>query len=258
MKQWPPNLRRSLSSDEMYRYDLTDIISRICSVRASFKDGSAADFPTIIEICTNLDNQLVSWSERVPLSMSYSTIFLDTNPEEIYGGHYHVYNDFFKAYLWNGYRLARILTNQMLMKFLSSEVECTTILRGPRITEQYQKAASVLREMIAEVLASVPYHLGFQYSTKIPPPAVGGLLLTWPLFKLAAVEVAAGRIRDWAIGRLDYIRQTMGIQQAHALAEVLRKRSLESISKRNQQAITIIPWKKIALVPPFHSSSPRM
>lgn len=75
--------------------------------------------------------------------------------------------------------------------------------------------------MVSDVMASVPFHLGFNNSRSDDPPALGGLLLIWNLYKAGSADMAAGHQRDWAIRRLHHIGQTMGIQLAHALALAL-------------------------------------
>jgi hypothetical protein len=57
--------------------------------------------------------------------MEYSTIFLDASPDAICEGHYHVYGDIFKAYLWKSYIDARILMNELLVNFLKSPMEAS-------------------------------------------------------------------------------------------------------------------------------------
>lgn len=223
MEKEPPNLRQNLNRDQSHRFQLADIISQLCAVRALFKPEPLTGISSILETCMNIDEQLDSWSKRAPPSMLYSSVFLDTIPEEICDGYYHTYSDTFMAYLWNCYRSARIVTNQLILGLLNSDKAAAMSTLDS--TEQSQKSLFLIRNLISEVLASVPFHLGFQNPDMDPPPAIGGLLLIWNLYKVTAIGMAAGRIRDWTIGRLEYIRRTMGIQQAQTLALLLRKRS---------------------------------
>ncbi len=125
------------------------------------------------------------WQEQVPNS--------DYSKAEVFPGRVDVYSDFWIASVWNLARTARLIS-------MSLTVRCAAWACSPvdyRTTPEYAAAARVCGETITDILASVPYHLGWHakrrhlfQSNDLSGFACGeddglkglaGYFLTWPL-----------------------------------------------------------------------------
>ena len=77
-----------------------------------------------------------------------------------------------------------------------------------------------------DICRSVPFHfVAYQVDkvSSLPPPEsyVGGLVLLWHLFVAGVVENPQHRLRRWVVKCLQMIGNTMGIDQALAVADVV-------------------------------------
>ena len=173
------------------------------------------------------------WKNGLPPAFSYSSI-QSANPETVFSDTYHVYTDAWTAGLWNLYRCARILTQEVITSWFDRNSSQNLVPDG---SQQRQSEVSLVN-LAHEICASVPFILGASYSSACPSrstKATTGVSLLWPLYVAATVdpEIAGMRgMRAWVITRLELIGRTMGLQQAESLANVLRtKREITAWDK---------------------------
>lgn len=216
--------RKSRPNFQVYTHELGDILTRLCEIRAQMSSGGGADSLELLAACREINNELSEWAACLPSAMAYTTNYLLGSSEEVYGGYYHDYQDLWSAYLWNSYHSAKVITNELIVDVIKPLVFQSACSKPSTFTTQYRCSCAELQQATSDILASVPFHLGFQEASKSQPLAVGGLFIMWNLYAAARKDICAGPARDWAIGRLEYIGRTLGINQASMLGAVLKKR----------------------------------
>jgi len=91
---------------------------------------------------------------------------------------------------------------------------------------------------VTDIIASIPYHLGWRVGEGgtlrggndftafgeadnfTSPKAIGGFFCMWPLFSVTNTDYVTDSQRQWAKGRLLYISEILGMNQAKVLANV--------------------------------------
>lgn len=117
----------------------------------------------------DLDRAVVDWMVSLPAHWRYRTLCwqnyvanTDYAHADVFPGRVDVYNDVWIASVWNMARVTRLI-------LASITVRCAAWACSPvdyRTTPEYAHSARVCAEVISDVLASVPYHLGWHYRTK--------------------------------------------------------------------------------------------
>ncbi|KAI0893185.1 hypothetical protein F4806DRAFT_212459 [Annulohypoxylon nitens] len=110
------------------------------------------------------DQEVVAWMRGVPASWRYRTVaWEDSVPSgdygraEVFPGRIDMYRDFYIASVWNTSRTARLV-------LMSLVVRCAAWVCSPvdyRTTREYATAARTCVDTITDIIASVPYHLGW-------------------------------------------------------------------------------------------------
>ncbi|KAI1090506.1 hypothetical protein F5B19DRAFT_320308 [Rostrohypoxylon terebratum] len=110
------------------------------------------------------DQDVVAWMREVPPSWRYRTVaWEDSVPggdygrAEVFPGRVDMYRDFYIASVWNTSRTARLV-------LMSLVVRCAAWVCSPvdyRTTREYATAARTCVDTITDIIASVPYHLGW-------------------------------------------------------------------------------------------------
>ena len=186
-----------------------------------------------------IDAQLAEWMRTLPDNWQFKTLcWQDQLPDgnyaaaEAFPGRVDVYNDFWIASVWNLARSARLI-------LMSLTVRCAAWAVSPvdyRTTPEYATAARTAVDTITDILASVPYHLGWHNKRaqlfKNGEPAgfacgedhsmkgLAGYFLTWPLGCVVIQDYLTDAQRRWVNGRLRYIADDLGVKYAHVLTQV--------------------------------------
>lgn len=226
------------------------------SFRASILDGSCSDPEVIIARALQLDSVLLEIFVNVPPGWEYETVFTDVDSDITYNGRYHIYYDYWIAQIWNAMRVLRVLLNEnirdTLLKGFSSK---PPLFNQPEHTAQFQISTDLLYELQADILATIPQHLGFvsrstplfqskasldndlslskffwtkfkDYPDDIQSMRMsGGYFLVWPLWFAGVMDIATEPIRQFVIKNLKSIGLNMGIQQALMLAATIESRT---------------------------------
>ena len=180
----------------------------------------------------SLDQKLSAWPSEAPETWRFDSVAyvheLDTiETAEAYYGPVHKYPDLRAAFTYNKWRTCMILTHVIILNCAEwlSRTLCITM------TEQ-EEAKLVLRTMVDEICASVPFQLGFisnEMGEKdaIDPHIVGnfalrlgGYYLIWPLFVAGSVGCIPETQKMWLKHRLAHIgqREGSGRNQASVLS----------------------------------------
>ncbi len=248
--------KRADLRDPTWRYYETTLM--LTNFRAHVIHGVISSPLEILATALEIDKAALEICADAPSTYEYDTVYTDADPDIIFDGCYHVYQDYLSATVWNGIRTIRIMLHEIirdtLPKLHSTKPSFPT---NEQYTTQYQTSTDILLQMQSEIIASVPQHLGYastktksglasdhffpwshfnsriasQYrslkSKSAGPPMIrlfGGYTLPWTVYLAGAVDVANEPVQKWAVGTLQRIGRTMGIQQALVLADRLDKR----------------------------------
>ncbi|KAF6233116.1 hypothetical protein HO173_008660 [Letharia columbiana] len=208
---------------------LIQIIGRLCALRAAVDRPETNDIG-VATLANFIDSDLEDWKNSLPPAFSYS-IKQSPNTEDVFSHTYHVYKGTWALSVWNVYRCARILTQQVITAWLSRNS-----MPNPALDQSQRRQSKVLLANLAhDICASAPFILGASnssvYSSRLPRAAAGASLL-WPFYLVATMDQCLTGIRAWIITRLALIGRLMGIKQAESLANVLRtKREITAWDK---------------------------
>ena len=207
------------------------IIARLCDLR-SIEGDQWNDNPTVINIAQAIDVELAEWVDNLPWDYAYMTRTSKIT-DDAYSDNYHIYKSVWIVGVWNTYRCARILNNQVITHWLVHH----GMLTPPIYSALYQKCEILLAQLAHDICDSVPFVFIGDSSTHYPRAAAGTTLL-WPLYVAATMDIVIPRQRAWVIRQLDRIGGIMGIQQATSLAKVLRIKKEITSWERNRAEIT--------------------
>ena len=227
------------------------LTARVAQFRARLYDKTISDPEVILNKAIELDGVFVElFTTRLPPQWEYVTMYTDQNSDLIWNGRYHIYYDYWISQVWNGMRTARIMLNLTIRDTLLEGFSC----KPPRFTglehsAQFQLSTDTLFEMQADILYTVPQHLGYlptitsnQYSSNAAESSIrlpwtqfsdenkdgfpilrmsGPYLLLWPLWFTGILNIATDELKQYVIRNLRTMGETMGIQQANVLAHVI-------------------------------------
>ncbi|TGO88055.1 hypothetical protein BPOR_0187g00160 [Botrytis porri] len=202
--------------------------------------GSAKRTPQDFENVLNLmrraeaiEQSYSEWAESMPPQCNYKSIgWIDAILEEklaeskYFPGKIDKYHEVWIAHIWNLSRGSRLLNN-------STIVRCAAWLCSPqdyRTTVEYEKAMIAGKELIRDVIASVPNCLGeiptamdinipsehsFACGDESDSRAKGlsGLFILWPMFSIATSDFVTDSQRKWVLGRMKYAAEELGVSQ---------------------------------------------
>ncbi|TGJ81415.1 hypothetical protein E0Z10_g7358 [Xylaria hypoxylon] len=145
---------------------LGNTVIRLTNFCADVKNKRIAKPSEIIRTALSIDADLVSLLISVPPSWSYATVqipMLDGKPitNAVWGSHYHVYGSIEAATMWNNYRSARIVVQELIYDTLrdleGSRLHSTSYPQQHSLAEQCRQTILQLAE---DICASVPFHFG--------------------------------------------------------------------------------------------------
>jgi hypothetical protein len=132
------------------------------SFHARILDGSCSDPKVIVARALELDSVLLEFFVNIPSGWGYETVFADIDSDIIFNGRYHIYYDYWIAQIWNAMRALRILLNEKVRDALLNGFSSTPpLFNQSEQTAQFQISTDLLYELQADILATVPQHLGF-------------------------------------------------------------------------------------------------
>ena len=228
LSDWAEITAESSNEEEEGEHHLFLIIARLCALRATA--GESHNNSSVITLANQIDSDLQDWKDRLSPDFMYS-ISWSSNTEYVFSGTYHVYNNTWALGVLNLYRCARILTHEVITRWLSRNALPNTAFKE----SQRRHSHGVLEKLAHEICASVPFLLGASESsinsTQGQSVATAAGLL-WPLYTTAIMDLQVPGMRAWIIPRLEYIGQIMGVKLAESLAHVLRtKKEITSWDK---------------------------
>ena len=210
---------------ELPAHQLSLIVARISGLRAAVKDNVIADTSSIVLSFLSIEAALAEWVTLLPSRWAY-TIVDTTESDTHYGHQNHIYEDVWIASVWNSYRCVRLLCNEEILGHITRLPSSLFLSLGVDYSAQARMSRNLLNQLASDVCTSAMFHLGqpkiedgrFVFECR----SLFGFYLLWPLFVAASVAGTPDPLKLWVIRVLDGIGRSMGIQQASALAEMLR------------------------------------
>ncbi|KAJ4255036.1 hypothetical protein NW762_009840 [Fusarium torreyae] len=193
----------------------------------------------IIRRCQILDQQHVAWANQLPDYFRYKSVAWEDNVPngdyamaEVYPGRIDAYQDLWVVSVWNMMRCSRIILASLI-------VRCAAWVCAPvdyRTTPEYATAARTCHDTITDIIASVPYQLGwfskrkdlleqanlssFGCGEEDALKGLPGYFLTWPLTCVQGQDYTTDTQRAWVKGRLQFIGNHIGIRYANVLNQL--------------------------------------
>lgn len=206
--------------------EVTEILIRLCSVRAFIREGGSGNPAACFSSLLSVDAELAGWFKRLPPAWAYTTVAAKPNDSNYtYADHYHIYQSLAIAGILNSCRCTRVMIHERILEFFSAGQTPTSADLALLHSIQREASKTVVSDLVSEICASVPYYFGFhdhQHEPSYTPKALGGYIIRWPLFIVASTSSAPDSMREWAIAQLQRITYTMGIKQTMAMAIELK------------------------------------
>jgi hypothetical protein len=204
------------------------LITEHAALRASMKE--AQDYENASSIVASLwalDLNYLEWTQNLPPEFASTQIPVGagSQPKEVYGNHYRVYSSIWIAGIWNNYRCARILANELLRGQVSHLLQLNNSYDDEeRVSYEniLDSAIATIHTLSNDIFASVPFFLSA--NTNVPPRALAGNLLMWPLYLASQTSTASDEICRFAADRLAFIAENIGLRQAASMVQTLRRR----------------------------------
>ncbi|CZT08308.1 hypothetical protein WAI453_007314 [Rhynchosporium graminicola] len=229
---------------------VTDITCRAAELRMEL-NNAVSTFPRTHEYYQEvtkimrkgqaLENECLDWEASLPDEWRPRTVsWVDQVPggditkAEVFPGKVDMYTDITIANLWNILRVARLFIS-------GAVVRCAAWICSPvdfRTTPEYAQAVRLCADLITDVIAGTPYHLGWRVNSSgilksgdFASPlssdsgnggsgikAIGGVFMMWPLFSISNMDYISDSQRIWAKSRLLFVSETLGLNHAKVLS----------------------------------------
>ncbi|CAM1503676.1 Fc.00g012670.m01.CDS01 [Cosmosporella sp. VM-42] len=193
----------------------------------------------MIRRCQIVDQEHVAWAKSLPDYFQFKAVAWedhvpngDYSRAEVFPGRVDAYQDLWVASVWNMMRCSRIILASMI-------VRCSAWVCAPvdyRTTPEYATAARTCCDAITDIIASVPYQLGwftkrkellekanlssFGCGEEDAQKGLPGYFLSWPLTCVQGQDYTTDAQRAWVKGRLTFIGNQLGVRYAIMLAQL--------------------------------------
>jgi hypothetical protein len=211
---------------------------------ASRSPECLAHISRLAERIQSLDYDIATWMVAIPEEYRFTTVCWVSKEElglsngvgydevQAFPGRVDQYPDFVSAMAWNVGRVSRLI-------LASISIRLTAWTCSPadyRTMPEYEIASRVCEGVISEIIASVPYHLGwraadgkalgksglsgFACGEEGSCKALPALFLIWSLTCVKNHDISTDEQRTWAKGRLKFIAEEVGLKYANIVNEV--------------------------------------
>ncbi|KAK3686352.1 hypothetical protein LTR37_019895 [Vermiconidia calcicola] len=134
-------------------------------LRAAIAKGTITDRHAILAQAVELNQGITSILDDPPAQWQFHYFPADDQPgsaDVFYHGFAHNYSDTTVATMWNAARVMRILLNESIRdNLLKGFAVKPPVFTLPEHTAQFQLSTDICYQLQAEILASVPHHLGY-------------------------------------------------------------------------------------------------
>jgi hypothetical protein len=214
-------IRPLMTEDELIGTDLGDLIIRLGDFRAAVENGTIPDTDQAMSVLYQMDLDLENWSILLPTSWRYG-IHACPPQDGFYTTYYHSYAGFSIAAMWNQYRIARCIVNDLLLTYLDLSYPSDLVFDDSLLPDQSDHLQHNIRAICTDICVSVPYFLRQTSKSDGPRPGIGALEIMWALDSCASMRCVPEEQRIWAVAQLDQIGHEMGVHQALPLARMAK------------------------------------
>ncbi|KAF4627517.1 hypothetical protein G7Y89_g10632 [Cudoniella acicularis] len=208
-------------------WKLSGIIIDFTSLRAAVRNLQIVGPRNIVDAALDLDRRFIEVAAEFLPEYGYETVYTDENPDLVWKGFYHQYQNHWTAQIWNAMRTCRILLHEAIRdQQLIGSNALVPIFTEAEIATQTESSNAIMLQLQADILASVPQHIsdGSGLPNRSFLEGSRGYFILWPLYLVCAMDLVTEEIRQWAIARLRSLAAMAGIGQANVLADHLEKR----------------------------------
>ncbi|KYK59831.1 hypothetical protein DCS_00965 [Drechmeria coniospora] len=189
--------------------------------------------------CQELDEKIAGMLRELPTCFRWRTVGWEEFDghrgyanAEVFPGRVDKYADMIVANTWNVMRCTRLMLASLM-------VRATAWLVWPadyHMSASYESSAKLSTELLADIVASVPYHLGwpaknesvcgeaqlssFARGEGAAEKGLACYLLLWPLAFIQGQDFLTSAQRAWIKGRLRHIGYKMGVRYAIMLSQL--------------------------------------
>ncbi|RDA89397.1 hypothetical protein CP532_6148 [Ophiocordyceps camponoti-leonardi (nom. inval.)] len=188
--------------------------------------------------CYSLDKEMVEWLRVLPDGLRWTTeAWEDYNPKrdyskaEAFPGRIDLYGDLWVANLWNVTRCLRIVLASLTIRLKAWLISPADY----RTTPEYATVSATCVEAISDIIASVPYQLGWFCKRKDlkvraqlsgyacgeddTEKSLAGFFAIWPLVCIQNQDYLTDLQRIWVKGRLQCIGNHLGVRYANMMSQ---------------------------------------
>lgn len=199
--------------------------------RSLLRDGQSRA-NSVLRKMLDLDADLLDWERERDGIWLYEVHHAQHLAQEaVFEGEYHIYYDMFYARVWNHYRWARLLLNQLMIEFQDKHPLSSHSF--PSANDRHKRLFTI-RTLVRDILISTPSHWRHPLLPNKTTLAVirqegggsgaGGLPVHILHLKAAAcVPDIPGAYTAWAQRVVECIWSDMGMFHAKATLEAMRK-----------------------------------
>lgn len=191
--------------------------------------GVVVQMTAKVAMAMRLEDALVAWAAALPDLWKYTTTRDDDAPDEVYGDARHEYACAWQAYVWNHWRICRILVHTILLRCLDALALPVTNAHAALVeayTAQQTMSRAIVSAMLADVRASVRYLLGLydvaRGCASLSPEQSGVFGLLGSIQALMGVVDVRGEDAGWMGSMLEVMGERLGMGQACVLGRHLR------------------------------------
>ncbi|KAL6800728.1 hypothetical protein GGI42DRAFT_343583 [Trichoderma sp. SZMC 28013] len=205
---------------------LFGIICRFTDMHSLENTDQVTKITEMVSTAMSLEEELLSWESNLPHAYRY------TDPDKGHGHSHHVYACSLQAFIWNQYRICRILVHTMLLRYLDSlalpVTQAHPVLMAAHASQQ-EASRKILATMMLDIRGSVSYIFGLYETTKannsLSPEHSGVFGLLGAIQVLIGVVDIGGEDADWLSEMLELMGSRWGIGQALVLGRCLRTKN---------------------------------
>jgi hypothetical protein len=193
---------------ESPQYELASLTCHVSNLIAEIHAGGM-DAEEVLEGTRIMDQQYVSFADRLPPAWHYLEVSLEELRPGVYAKIIHQYPSHRTSQLWNSCRMIRILLNEAIHAYAAC---LPTVAR--QITQR--EAVANIEEMTTQICASVPQFADQLASSTSVKASTAPLL--WPLSAVRGASLASEHVRMYAVDRLRILGGEAQISQAEKIA----------------------------------------
>ncbi|KAL2839354.1 hypothetical protein BJY01DRAFT_250534 [Aspergillus pseudoustus] len=134
---------------------LEELMIKLARFRADVEAGSIGDQGSLVDVALRLDDELSQLTSDLPAHWHFDTVSTKLSDPAI-PGYYHVYRDFWIAYIWNYARTSRLILHKMIQEQWLNQDEVSACFKES--TNVQSQSLKISRQLIWDICASVPQY----------------------------------------------------------------------------------------------------